>query len=618
MNNVKKLKDKAKRILKETADIANVMYESVCDVLADVGEEGFNLDHNLIYKIDQFIKLYVCISNNQYIIDGKLIDYKADIIDPLQEIIDKNEELGFFVEIEEKEQLEELKHCYDFHLIFALYFKWQVTKDTNDLSLLIDFFIYYFDGSNIFPVDIGQYSNNSIIEGSVEYVKLAEMVRAIKDYLDDYELYIQNLREFDLAESPYKNKIPYADFLLGRVGLYWGEVWVKGCGANFIIDYELNPGKYEQLLKAENLSYEEYYFITRNLSEEEKEETGKFACVVLLKNIEAINVLSHLLKDLCKNDNNYRELYRTIQFQMERIFNLIGICNFEYYDESEVEKIKLNASEYKHQLLLEMNCKLITAFNKRNLEDLSQLKKELIPLFKYDAPWFLEQFENQLNSIANQIIRFCEDEEQIQIWEEEIDKRFANNIGYSCVRNDIISTLKTAEFLYNKYIVGQTEKKDWDYSFISILYYQVLEQALNILVYKPFINEIGVGPYSEENLKEYFGKARCTEKKNGSIFAKSSLELGGCGYLLRECKFSNNFSNFFKKKYKNCDLGLIDKISENLINNIKNRRNNAAHPNIINYENAQKDKSYVYSTNATYKESIELHDLFNELLNALF
>lgn len=442
------------------------------------------------------------------------------------------------------------------------------------------------------------------------------MVRNIKDYLDDYEPYMTLLNDYSIKESPYKNKINYSDFLAGRTGLYWGESWIRGCGANFILDFECNPEKYDSLINSENLSYENYYSLTRDLTEEEKEETGKFAYIVIINNLEAINILSHLLKYLCENDSNYIEPYRILRIQMERIFKLANIFSFDYYDDSEVEKIELTATEYKHQLLLKMSSKLITAFANDNIDNLTQIKKDLIPLYKYDAPWLLQQFEESINEIANKLITTSNENKQTKILEADIDKVFNSNKGYSIVRDEIISTLTTAEFLYKKYILEQAPDVNWDYSFISILYYQVLEKSLNILIYKPYIQEIGNGPFSEKDIQNYFGKARCSDKKKNNFFAKDSLELGVCGFLLSEAKYSNNFSRFLRKKYPNYNLINIEKIADTLKNTISIRRNDAAHPKLIEYKVAKEDKLYIYSGNS-YKESIELHDMFEFLLVSL-
>lgn len=162
MIDVLQKRKQAKQILNEVEIEAELMYESVSEAIKDINLPNYKLDYQLLEKIDNFLKLYAIINKEQYILNGELINYKLEIIEPLQNVIDMNEEYNPFMEIEEIEELEELKHFYDFHIIFVLYFKWHITKELQDLNLLVDYFIYYFDGSNIFPIDINEYSKNQL------------------------------------------------------------------------------------------------------------------------------------------------------------------------------------------------------------------------------------------------------------------------------------------------------------------------------------------------------------------------------------------------------------------------------------------------------------------------
>ena len=186
------------------------------------------------------------------------------------------------------------------------------------------------------------------------------------------------------------------------------------------------------------------------------------------------------------------------------------------------------------------------------------------------------------------------------------------------MENDIFDTLSTAEYLFNEYIEGQNPVSGWDYSFISILYYQVLEKALNYYIYIPYVKKIENEDFGQ-NIKVYFGNANCTivDKRRNRINLKSAIELGPAGFLLK-CAGNKNskFSQFILGKYKTCSLRELETFGEDILK-ISKRRNNAAHSYILNYNEAKEDKYIVYCNRENFDVSFELRDMIQRLMSIL-
>lgn len=149
----------------------------------------------------------------------------------------------------------------------------------------------------------------------------------------------------------------------------------------------------------------------------------------------------------------------------------------------------------------------------------------------------------------------------------------------------IIKSLSTAEFLYDKYIIDNTENPDIDYSFIAIEYYTSLEALVNLCFYIPYMKKVLTAHISDEN------KTSSDKKKNGyygdcapnRLYKKGhfneSLELGTISFLYKKLQSGPDEKYSELREYIKA-LGLEEDEVERFfkkISQISTLRNNAAH-----------------------------------------
>ena len=170
----------------------------------------------------------------------------------------------------------------------------------------------------------------------------------------------------------------------------------------------------------------------------------------------------------------------------------------------------------------------------------------------------------------------------------------------------------TAEYLYDEYIERKKPIEGWDYSFISVLYYQVLEGVLNHYIYKPYIKEYAES-ITKDNKEDFFGRAKCCNiGRNNSFSLKKVIELGPMGYLLKESDKITFLRDFIIREHTGVNVQDLVMYGTKLLE-ASERRNHAAHAKQLLYEEARDDRNIVYSM-----EIISYSEELRNMVNAIF
>ncbi len=176
-----------------------------------------------------------------------------------------------------------------------------------------------------------------------------------------------------------------------------------------------------------------------------------------------------------------------------------------------------------------------------------------------------------------------------------------------------LNTLATAEYFYQAYIIDKKEWEKFDYSCFSILYFQVLEAAINELLYFPYkdkfetiilkqanediskIEELSCIPPRVTNL---------VTKKSGKYVLAEQLTLGGLAYFCLGMSYNKEkieLIRFVREVFgdKNFDVDSMVKFGKEVLE-ISKRRNLAAHASQnMTAESFIESKDYVYNKELT-------------------
>jgi hypothetical protein len=190
------------------------------------------------------------------------------------------------------------------------------------------------------------------------------------------------------------------------------------------------------------------------------------------------------------------------------------------------------------------------------------------------------------------------------------------------VNASVISTLSTAEKLYADFIYDKKAIPGFDYSCISILYFQALENLLNITIYEPYLkdylNPNRVGIYNcyqnripndylpfernRNNMSFYFARYNSAELSR----FKEEMTLGSFPYIFQNTGCLTRLSEFLRKIFQ-CDRlnqELLYQLGDDL-SYIARRRNDAAHGSkILDDKSVVEDRTLVYVSSPAYSKQI--------------
>ena len=130
---------------------------------------------------------------------------------------------------------------------------------------------------------------------------------------------------------------------------------------------------------------------------------------------------------------------------------------------------------------------MIKAISDVNLNDLMQAKKRLILYYKFCEPNNYDEIERRVDSIYQRLIDSISKEEKYKLFMENIIDSINERLKDKITQNNkILSTLATAELLYDEYIRKGSIIDNFDYSLISCGYYKSIELLTNLLFYEPY------------------------------------------------------------------------------------------------------------------------------------
>ena len=178
---------------------------------------------------------------------------------------------------------------------------------------------------------------------------------------------------------------------------------------------------------------------------------------------------------------------------------------------------------------------------------------------------------------------------------------------------DIFSSLASAEYLYNQYVVQQQPNEKFDYSCISILYYMALEDFANKMLYSSYVTSVLDNNVSavKRNYSVYISHPIVFwDSKNHQY--KRTCEIGNLGHLFEAVNKETIYANYLQRSYPRIDLKQLVSYGTELIT-IAPRRNEAAHGgNRITYNDVLIDKKHVYDSVETCR------GLIMELFHIIF
>lgn len=540
-------------------------------------------DKDLLSRINIYLNKVRLLDSFEYIIDGKKIDLCMDF------------------DFDDKDELKlPISDDYNFITLYALLVKWLITGNEKTYHRFLSIFEDEYAGGCMMPVDrykywIDHYAdiNNLPIEP-----ELIHCVVNIDYFWSVYKKYVL----LYLKEHSAKNKIKVFDSDSENLGI-----------ANFLVFKIMDcEDRYNKL----NItpSYEQYMHETRDIPYEAQVHTG--GCIIdsLHFSLEAMSMLRIVLKKKGIQNREYLKLYNMLSRCFEDIINTLYEYRFEYENDSFVSNELYKTSEYRTNYAIKYAMSVTEGIVKNDVESLLQSKQDFMPIFINSNPEIAECIDKNIDIICAQLKNNLALSDDVLNKRELLVNEFQSVYKELNIPDDIFDTLATAEYLFSNYIDEKEPLSGWDYSFVSILYYQVLEKALNYYAYVPYVTEIN-NMVTAENSSLYFSNAKCTQinYRNKSVSIKPVLELGPIGFLMKSVAYGNNkYTDFLTNKYDNINIFKIGKYGEKVIE-VSKRRNHAAHAQILSFDDAKEDKYIIYCNKEEFTSSIEARNMVKEL-----
>lgn len=329
-----------------------------------------------------------------------------------------------------------------------------------------------------------------------------------KLYGFDYELYNKAKRQFK------ETKLLYCEFLI-KNSLYSSKNYAE----------KLYFTEEEEKIMAKEIR--ELNLKCVNLEEILNNEQSKYG--QLLKDYEKKE--KELQAEL-KNNTNNREKIKDLNGKIQAINaekQELILC-WKKQKECTIEFLKI---------LIEENPSI-------DSDSINNKKQEFINLMANHCGYKdLEIDITCLEDITYKICQIIQDkiqrEKDFKNYRDKIQGYFSQNIQ----NQDLLLSLISAEWLYDKYVKNQNNNEKRDYCFISLLYYKTIETFLNELIYKPYKNDI----LSEELKKLKNLELKLLEKANSKKLQPKELQKLKDDLKIEQKKIEKNIENIFKKNY---------------------------------------------------------------------
>lgn len=468
--------------IKEINSILESLEDKASEII-DLVKSDLDGNEDILESIDEYLD-YFSKEIDTYSIDDECILFRKineyetwfrAFLDPLCEDTFLGESL--------KEKLIEKTQQLSYLNLYLMTLKWLLTKDESLLDDILFIIESEYTEGFIYPVDDTKYWMSEY--GCINNLKVDKRIKQFIIYVDYfYKCYK------DYVES-YKEKEEYIPH-------------IKVFNNNTIWETNYLEEKIYSLPEGKQYSRKEYYEITRTLTYEEKIETGKYAIIVIEDYIEVINIIKLIIKELSINDCDYSKLFKFTSTILENYSNLLYVNYCEYDFNSNVSSLECDTLRYINKRMAILYILLLKSIANKSIEEVLQSKCMLLPFANWNNPVVNEEFENAILKIVEHIENVLKNEEDLKIIRESVSKLIGEFGFEDNIVSSMINTLSTAEYLYNTYIIGGYEDTNFDYSFISILYYQAIENILNNLVFYPYKQYCISHKISKNNAELFF------------------------------------------------------------------------------------------------------------------
>lgn len=255
-----------------------------------------------------------------------------------------------------------------------------------------------------------------------------------------------------------------------------------------------------------------------------------------------------------------------------------------------------------------------TIIDSNDIEDVIAKKTRIVSQLKLTGA-SITSIEKVITKIIARVQSDIKEVDKFQTYFDALQKemyKYSPKINVS-----IIEALATAEILYDDYIINSKPLEKFDYSCISIMYYQVLEFTLNEIIYEPYKKEYEAEFLSRLALNQDFTPIIPFGWKNfydNNRKLKNKLELGVMAHFLigaADSRTSYKFRLWFLGLFnKSANVDSIKEIGRT-IKTISKARNDAAHGGTsIDIKSAIEAKNYVYNKSI----SMEMRSILTKLL----
>ena len=344
-------------------------------------------------------------------------------------------------------------------------------------------------------------------------------------------------------------------------------------------------------------------------------------------------------------DESYA-LFKKVQKVIERnAYNNIDInCMdigeyrlFMNIDSSQIEKAEAR-NEIKtltdlHSLVQPWIENVIANIDIRNIEQVLNSSLEIRKRLNEfpDSDWKKERvkwFDSQSAELRQRLIECVNDCDSADKVRSKLIDMFGDS--FQLLPASTVTTLTTAEMLYEEYVVDKNNDLNIDYSFISALFYQSVEDAYNILLWEKYIEYInaegvldGLKYLNKESIKGYFPDKPSYyvfyNKGNGKYSVKKNCMMNSFVTIL-DCYTPDNQLMMFRRfleillGYSGREDDLREKIDgfRNSMKTAATRRNDSSHAHIINRSECVKDREMVIGTKDVPGVMFQLVSLFRD------
>ena len=310
---------------------------------------------------------------------------------------------------------------------------------------------------------------------------------------------------------------------------------------------------------------------------------------------------------------------------------------FMNIDSSQIEKAEAR-NEIKtltdlHSLVQPWIENVIANIDIRNIEQVLNSSLEIRKRLNEfpDSDWKKERvkwFDSQSAELRQRLIECVNDCDSADKVRSKLIDMFGDS--FQLLPASTVTTLTTAEMLYEEYVVDKNNDLNIDYSFISALFYQSVEDAYNILLWEKYIEYInaegvldGLKYLNKESIKGYFPDKPSYyvfyNKGNGKYSVKKNCMMNSFVTIL-DCYTPDNQLMMFRRfleillGYSGREDDLREKIDgfRNSMKTAATRRNDSSHAHIINRSECVKDREMVIGTKDVPGVMFQLVSLFRD------